>query len=161
MLLLCMNYHSFCRTLPNRLRNCLYLLNFGLCFSKFHDDRSYFQIAEKCGYKRSLFDRLQMLQHGYRHMLNIQYRMKPTISHFPNSQFYEGKVKDGPNVMSPAYGNSLHNAAAFGPYAFLDCRHGVEVDQQKSWKNPKEVEVVRTLVTALGKGTYSKRPLEH
>jgi superfamily I DNA and/or RNA helicase len=87
--------------------------------------------------------------------------MKPTISHFPNSQFYEGKVKDGPNVMSPAYGNSLPNSTPFGAYAFLDCRHGAEVAQQKGWKNPKEVEVVTTLVTALGKGTYSKRPLEH
>ncbi|KAG0598916.1 hypothetical protein M758_12G111700 [Ceratodon purpureus] len=111
------------------------------------------KVAEKCGYRRSLFDRLQMLQHGCRHMLNTQYRMKPTISSFPNSQFYEGKVKDGPNVLSPTYGYDLHDAAAFGEYAFLDCRHGAEVAHQKSWKNPEEVEVVTTLVTALGKGT--------
>jgi superfamily I DNA and/or RNA helicase len=141
-------------------RVIVYVFEIWTMFSKFHG-WSFFQVAEKCGYKRSLFDRLQTLQHGCRHMLNIQYRMKPTISHFPNSQFYEGKVKDGANVMSPAYGSSLLNATPFGAYAFLDCRDGAEVAQQKGWKNPKEVEVVTTLVTALGKGTYSKRPLEH
>lgn len=109
------------------------------------------KVAEKCGYKRSLFDRLQTRQHGCRHMLDSQYRMKPAISCFPNSQFYEGKLQDGSNVISPTYGNSLHDAAGFGAYAFFDCKRGVEVAQQKSWKNPKEVESVMALVTTLGK----------
>ena len=79
--------------------------------------------------------------------------MKPAISRFPIAKFYDGKVKDGPNVMSPTYGSSLNDAAAFGTYAFLDCKSGTEVAQRKSWKNPQEVKVVEGLVTALGKGT--------
>lgn len=117
-----------------------------------------FQVAEKSGYGRSLFDRLQTLKHGCRHMLNIQYRMKPEISRFPNSQFYEGGVKDGANVLSQEYGVRLAGASRYAAYAFVNCGHGFEETVQKGWKNSQEVAVVIHMVQQLGKGTNSDPP---
>jgi hypothetical protein len=34
-------------------------------------------------------------------LLDVQYRMGPEISAFPSSHFYEGKLRDGGNVLSP------------------------------------------------------------
>ncbi|CAN0880600.1 TPR and ankyrin repeat-containing protein 1 [Linum grandiflorum] len=45
--------------------------------------------AKESGFGRSLFERLTLLHHPV-HLLNIQYRMHPCISHFPNSIFYYG-----------------------------------------------------------------------
>lgn len=111
------------------------------------------QVAEKCGYGRSLMDRLQRLQHGCRHLLNIQYRMHPAISAFPNAQFYDGAVKDGPNVLSADYGRSLYALLQHGAYAFLDCMHGFEVSEKRSWTNPMEVQLVTNLVKVLAYGS--------
>ena len=50
--------------------------------------------AEQGGLARSLFERL--VEMGIvPHLLNTQYRMHPSISEFPNSQFYEGLLEDG------------------------------------------------------------------
>ncbi|KAG0565529.1 hypothetical protein KC19_8G197500 [Ceratodon purpureus] len=109
------------------------------------------KVAEKSGYSRSLFERLQNLRHSCRHMLNCQYRMMPEISHFPNSQFYESELKDGPNVLASDYGMEFANASPYGAYAFIDCGTGAEVAQPKGWSNPQEVAVVTKLVICLGK----------
>lgn len=79
--------------------------------------------------------------------------MKPEISHFPNSQFYESGVKDGSNVLSQNYGMHLAGALNYGTYAFVNCKSGAEVAQQKSLKNPQEVAVVTEMVKHLGQGT--------
>jgi senataxin len=57
-------------------------------------------------YDRSLFQRLEEAGHQV-HMLDTQYRMDPLISTFPRQVFYDGDLKDGPNVTSPGYGNPL------------------------------------------------------
>ncbi|MEC8873888.1 MAG: AAA domain-containing protein [Candidatus Thermoplasmatota archaeon] len=50
--------------------------------------------AEEGGLNRSLFERL--IEMGIEPlMLKTQYRMHPAISHFPNSQFYNGRLTDG------------------------------------------------------------------
>jgi len=57
-------------------------------------------IAADRGLSKSLHERL-MYDAGYPHiMLDVQYRMKPAISQFPSRYFYDGKVQDGPNVVS-------------------------------------------------------------
>lgn len=75
-------------------------------------------------YDRSLFQRLE--EAGQKvYLLNTQYRMHPSISHFPRRIFYEGNLLDGPNVMHPEYGNPLKRTVltkirAFQPFTILD-----------------------------------------
>ncbi|KAG6660062.1 hypothetical protein CIPAW_03G079300 [Carya illinoinensis] len=55
------------------------------------------KISEKAEFGRSLFERLVLLgQH--RHLLDVQYRMHPSISLFPNREFYDNQISDGPTV---------------------------------------------------------------
>jgi len=58
-------------------------------------------------YDRSLFQRLEEAGHHV-YMLNIQYRMHPMISAFPQRIFYAGSLEDGPNVCKPNYGGDLN-----------------------------------------------------
>ena len=51
--------------------------------------------AVEHNYDCSLFKRLQ--GSGYPvHVLNMQYRMHPSISCFPSREFYQGQLLDGP-----------------------------------------------------------------
>ncbi len=108
-------------------------------------------MAKQCGYGRSLFDRLQASQHPCRHLLNVQYRMHPSISAFPNHQFYGGLVQDGANVLEASYGSSAYQVASnlFGTSAFLDVQHGYEVRENKSWRNYAEVNLICLLIARL------------
>ena len=56
-----------------------------------------------------------------KHLLNIQYRMNPSISSFPNAQFYERKILDGSNVLSPSY-NKDYTCLLFGSYTLINDR---------------------------------------
>ncbi|CAK9878066.1 unnamed protein product [Sphagnum jensenii] len=109
------------------------------------------QMAKQCGYGRSLFDRLQASQHPCQHLLNVQYRMHPSISAFPNYQFYGGLVQDGANVLEASYGSSAYQVASnlFGTSAFLDVQHGYEVRENKSWRNYAEVNLICVLIARL------------
>ncbi|XP_021803506.1 uncharacterized ATP-dependent helicase C29A10.10c-like, partial [Prunus avium] len=60
------------------------------------------KITEKAGFGRSLFERLLLLGHE-RHLLNVQYRMHPSISLFPKREFYNNRILDGPNVKQGSY----------------------------------------------------------
>lgn len=88
-------------------------------------------------------------------LLNVQYRMHPAISMFPNMQFYNGKVEDGPNVMKSAYSGAPYSKQLFGPYTFINVRDGNEErdeDVSKSWKNPVEAAIVVHLVSKISTG---------
>ncbi len=61
------------------------------------------QRASKLGLDRSLLDRLMHDFNSNHIMLDVQYRMKPSISMFPNYQFYENKLRDGENVKCSSY----------------------------------------------------------
>ncbi|KAG0608710.1 hypothetical protein M758_8G126400 [Ceratodon purpureus] len=106
------------------------------------------QIAVGCGYGRSLFERLQSLGHPV-HLLNVQYRMHPEISKFPNAQFYGGNVQDGRNVTMEPY---LTEHDYSGPYKFINVRDGREQRDEgrsKSWTNLVEVEIVVLLIARI------------
>jgi hypothetical protein len=51
--------------------------------------------AKSAGYARSLMERLQA-NGSASVLLNVQHRMHPDISRWPNNQFYEGKLIDAP-----------------------------------------------------------------
>lgn len=61
-------------------------------------------------YDRSLFQRLEQCGHPV-HLLNVQYRMHPSISAFPRAAFYDSKLMDGPNVLQLDYSKPYHKVS--------------------------------------------------
>ncbi|CAN1305895.1 Probable helicase MAGATAMA 3 [Linum perenne] len=105
------------------------------------------------GFGRSLFERLTLLGHT-RHLLNVQYRMHPSISSLPNSMFYFGKIQDGCNVKESSHEKCyLPGGPAFGPYAFLNVKRGREWsdDVGCSKRNTVEASIVLKLAQNLHK----------
>lgn len=99
-----------------------------------------------------MFERLILL--GYsKQLLDIQYRMHPSISCFPKSKFYQNKVTDALIVKSEDYTKCYLPGPMFGPYSFINISCGREVlDYQCSQKNLVEVAVVMRLLQLLSKG---------
>ncbi|WOL05870.1 hypothetical protein Cni_G14601 [Canna indica] len=109
------------------------------------------QICKDAGFGVSLFERLGSSGHK-KHLLNIQYRMHPFISSFPNSKFYRKLILDGPNVKDVNY-NKNYEDLLFGSYAFLNAADGREEldDKGNSRRNMVEVAVILHLVQRLFK----------
>ncbi|KAF8020981.1 hypothetical protein BT93_G1408 [Corymbia citriodora subsp. variegata] len=108
------------------------------------------KVSNRAGFGRSLFERLSSL--GYsRQLLNMQYRMHPSISLFPTSNFYQNQILDGPNVKSKSYRKSHLPWPMFGPYSFINIPDGREQidDDGCSLRNPVEVEVISRIVRNL------------
>ncbi|KAK6125905.1 hypothetical protein DH2020_040354 [Rehmannia glutinosa] len=109
------------------------------------------KICEDAGFGRSLFERLVLLGH-IKHLLNVQYRMHPSISLFPNMEFYGKQITDGQNVTERAYDKRFLKEKLFGSYSFIDITHGKEeIDSRHSRKNIVEVSVVAEIVSKLCK----------
>ncbi|CDY16691.1 BnaA09g20690D [Brassica napus] len=66
------------------------------------------EVCEKAKFGRSLFERLVLLGHN-KHLLDVQYRMHPSISLFPNMEFYGGKISDAAIVKERGYQKSPKN----------------------------------------------------
>uniref|UniRef100_A0A0D9W8Y6 UvrD-like helicase ATP-binding domain-containing protein n=1 Tax=Leersia perrieri TaxID=77586 RepID=A0A0D9W8Y6_9ORYZ len=109
------------------------------------------QVCKEVGFGISLFERLVVLDFE-KHLLNIQYRMDPRISLFPNVQFYGRRILDGPNVMSTVY-NKNYTSLPFGSYAFINITDGREEKEGtgNSWRNLVEVAVVLHLIQTIFK----------
>ncbi|KGN44700.2 hypothetical protein Csa_016709 [Cucumis sativus] len=108
------------------------------------------KVADEAKFGRSLFERLSLL--GYqKHLLNVQYRMHPSISCFPNSKFYSNQISDGPNVKTEGYVKKFLNGPMFGSYSFMDINEGREEKDgiTQSWKNMVEVDVVLQIIHKL------------
>ena len=92
-----------------------------------------------------------MLGHQ-KHLLNVQYRMHPSISLFPNREFYGKLIMDGPNVKDVKYKKRFLEGAIFGSYSFIDINPGKEqFDDKHSRKNLVEVYVVAEIIANLHK----------
>ncbi|XP_048135410.1 uncharacterized protein LOC115739970 isoform X2 [Rhodamnia argentea] len=105
------------------------------------------EVSSRAGFGRSLFERLSSL--GYsRQLLHMQYRMNPSISLFPTSNFYQNQILDGPNVKSKSYRKSHLPWPMFGPYSFINIPDGREQkgDDGCSFRNPVEVEVISRIL---------------
>ncbi|KAL1535324.1 hypothetical protein AAHA92_28118 [Salvia divinorum] len=116
------------------------------------------KLSEEAGFGRSLFERLSSMGHP-KHLLNVQYRMHPSISRFPNSNFYQHQILDGPNVQSKSYERSYLQGKMFGPYSFINVGGGREEldDEGVSRINMVEVAVVVKLVQKLLKAWSSSK----
>ncbi|TXG56676.1 hypothetical protein EZV62_017989 [Acer yangbiense] len=109
-------------------------------------------VSDEAGFGRSLFQRLSSLGHK-KHLLSIQYRMHPSISFFPNSEFYHNQILDGPNVKSQSYEQCYLPGPMFGPYSFINILGGREdhVEVGHSRSNMVEVSVVMNILQNLHK----------
>ena len=103
--------------------------------------------AMKHNYEQSLFQRLQI--GGQRvAMLTTQYRMHPQISRFPGRRFYDGALKDAPD-MAELNKTRWHEKRCFGPYVFFDVDDGVAVEVASSWSNELEAQLALHIVRGL------------
>uniref|UniRef100_A0A2N9HA65 DNA2/NAM7 helicase-like C-terminal domain-containing protein n=1 Tax=Fagus sylvatica TaxID=28930 RepID=A0A2N9HA65_FAGSY len=109
-------------------------------------------ISHEAGFGRSLFERLSSLGHS-KHLLGIQYRMHPSISFFPNSNFYSNQILDAPNVKRKGYEKHYLPWPMYGSYSFINIRDGREEkdDVERSWRNMVEVAIVMKILLNLYK----------
>ncbi|KAK8951177.1 hypothetical protein KSP39_PZI004917 [Platanthera zijinensis] len=109
------------------------------------------QVCKFAGFGLSLFERLVSFGHP-KDLLKIQYRMHPSISLFPNVNFYGKQILDGLNVQDFEYGKHC-SGLLFGSYAFINITDGREEldDIGGSHKNMVEVAVVLHLITSIFK----------
>ncbi|KAK9062132.1 hypothetical protein SSX86_019318 [Deinandra increscens subsp. villosa] len=109
------------------------------------------KICEEAEFGRSLFERLVLLGHK-KHLLNVQYRMHPSISQFPNTEFYDKSILDGANVKSKAHEKRFLEGNMYGSYSFINVTSAKEeLDSSRSTKNVTEVAVVNEIVASLFK----------
>lgn len=103
------------------------------------------QSAARFGYDQSLFVRMQQNHPKSVHLLDMQYRMHPQISVFPSREFYEGQLKDGPDMLQQRQ-QPWHRTALLSPYRFFDVQ-GVQErgNRGQSLVNTKELEVALQL----------------
>ncbi|XP_061977143.1 uncharacterized protein LOC133698283 [Populus nigra] len=107
------------------------------------------KISEEAEFGRSLFERLVILEHE-KHLLNTQYRMHPSISLFPNKEFYDMLIQDASNVKERNYQKQFLQGNMYGPYSFINVANGKEqFNDGRSKKNLVEVAVVSAIVASL------------
>ncbi|XP_065635650.1 helicase sen1 [Quercus suber] len=107
------------------------------------------KISTNAEFGRSLFERLVMLGHQ-KHLLDVQYRMHPSISFFPNKEFYNSQISDAPNVIERGYEKRFLQGKMYGSYSFISIDHGKEeFEGGYSPKNMVEAAVVSELVANL------------
>ncbi|KOM52789.1 hypothetical protein LR48_Vigan09g144800 [Vigna angularis] len=108
------------------------------------------QVSEEAEYGRSLFERLVSL--GYKkHLLNVQYRMHPSISLFPNKEFYEEQLSDAPFVREIDYNRRFLEGKMYASYSFINIAKGKEQKPGRGhgWKNMAEAAVVCKIIESL------------
>lgn len=117
-------------------------------------------VSAEAGFGRSLFERLSLMGHS-KHLLNMQYRMHPSISFFPNLNFYSNQILDAPNVRHKSHVKRYLQGPMFGPYSFINIFGGREEldDVGHSRKNMVEVAVVMKLVRNLYKAWSSSEQM--
>ncbi|KAG4920415.1 hypothetical protein JHK86_049228 [Glycine max] len=115
------------------------------------------EISGKAGFGRSLFERLVLLGHE-KHLLNVQYRMHPSISLFPNMEFYDKQILDSPSVKERSHEKHFLHGDMFKFYSFINVAYGQdEFDEGNSRKNMVEVAVVSEIVLNLYKESASRK----
>ncbi|KAK9063838.1 hypothetical protein SSX86_017710 [Deinandra increscens subsp. villosa] len=109
-------------------------------------------VCIEAGFGRSLFGRLSSLGHS-KHLLNVQYRMHPSISFFPNCKFYQNQILDAENVTCKSYEKQYLSGPMFGSYSFINVVGGREEkdEDERSRRNMVEVAIVIKLVQNLYK----------
>ncbi|KAL5723313.1 hypothetical protein ACHQM5_006726 [Ranunculus cassubicifolius] len=85
-----------------------------------------------------------------KHLLNVQYRMHPSISLFPNSEFYDKQISDAPNVKDENYKKILLQGNMYGSFSFINVSYGKEeFHAGHSCRNMAEVTVISEILAKL------------
>ncbi|KAJ8606493.1 hypothetical protein CTAYLR_005878 [Chrysophaeum taylorii] len=127
--------------------------------------------CQDAGYASSLMERLDSQGWSPAHstFLNIQHRMHPEISLWPNHRFYDGCLVDGPctlekttktSVSSPSSSSSSSSKQQQQqPFVFLHVAQGSETRDEKSLsrQNRSEAAVVAALVKKIFSSTKNSR----
>ncbi|XP_043695457.1 probable helicase MAGATAMA 3 [Telopea speciosissima] len=113
------------------------------------------KISEEAEFGRSLFERLVSLGHK-KHLLNTQYRMHPSISLFPNTEFYRKQILDAPKVKESSHKRDFLQGNMYGAYSFINVAYGTE-GHGHGKKNIVEVAVVSEIVESLFKASVASR----
>ncbi|XP_028100370.1 probable helicase MAGATAMA 3 [Camellia sinensis] len=115
------------------------------------------EICKKADFGRSLFERLVLLGHK-KHLLEVQYRMDPSISLYLNREFYDKKILDGLNVKEITCEKRFLQGKMFGSYSFINVAYGKEdFDDRHSRKNMVEVAVIVEIVATLFKKSVASK----
>ncbi|KAF8086724.1 hypothetical protein N665_0614s0008 [Sinapis alba] len=115
------------------------------------------EICEKAKFGRSLFERFVLLGHN-KHLLNVQYRMHPSISRFPNKEFYGGRITDATVVQESIYQKRFLQGSMFGSFSFINVGRGKEeFGDGHSPKNMVEVAVIAEIISNLSKVSSERR----
>jgi hypothetical protein len=104
--------------------------------------------AERLGLSKSLHERLMYDLKKEHIMLDIQYRMKPGISAFPCRQFYDDRLSNGGNVVSPLYQNDVSLLSGH-PYIFVHTNGTEKQGITGSYCNAAEAYQVRDLLYSI------------
>ncbi|EHA8591527.1 helicase SEN1 [Cocos nucifera] len=102
------------------------------------------KVSENALFGRSPFERLSSLGHK-KHLLNMQYRMHPSISIFPNANFYDNKILDAPNVIHNSHSRIYLSGPMYGSYSFINIEFGKEICDDLGHSRKNMVEVAVTL----------------
>ncbi|RZB81159.1 helicase sen1-like [Glycine soja] len=114
------------------------------------------QVSQEAEYGRSLFERLVSLGHK-KHLLNVQYRMHPSISLFPNKEFYEKQLSDSPFVREVSYNRHFLEGKMYDSYSFINIAKGKEKMPRAGhgWKNMVEAAAVCKIIESLENEFFS------
>lgn len=117
------------------------------------------KISNEAAFGRSLFERLASIGHK-KYLLNLQHRMHPSISSFPNRYFYNNQILDAENVKAEKYSKAL--GELYGTYSFINVTQGRdEQDNKKSSKNIVEAAVVTDIITRIYKEFKARKEKVH
>ncbi|KAH1105691.1 hypothetical protein J1N35_009459 [Gossypium stocksii] len=109
------------------------------------------KISGEAEFGRSMFERLVFLGKK-KHLFNVQYRMHPAISSFPNKEFYDGLIIDAPMVKHRSHEKDFLHGNMYGAYSFINIAYGKEkFGHLLSKMNMVEVAVVCSIVGILFK----------
>ncbi|KAI0564078.1 DNA2/NAM7 helicase AAA [Gracilaria domingensis] len=101
--------------------------------------------------RTSLFERMCLSDRHRATMLNVQYRMHPTISSFPNKQFYFGEIRDGPKVAEKHMTKCFHRDSKrrFGPLTFYDTSKLNHVEKRTAKGSVSNLSEARLVIKIL------------
>ncbi|XP_010528610.1 PREDICTED: uncharacterized protein LOC104805665 [Tarenaya hassleriana] len=115
------------------------------------------KLASEAKLGRSLFQRLVLLGRK-KHLLSTQYRMHPSISIFPNREFYNTKILDASTVKLRKHEKKFLPGKMYGPFSFINVSYGREkIGEGHSLKNDVEVAVLSEIVANLFRVSKNQR----